>query len=278
MSIGVGIIGAGIMGADHARIFASSVAGAHLVAISDADAARAKAVAEETGARRALSDPFALISDPDVGAVLIASPDATHPDFAIACIRAGKPVLCEKPLAPTAVEGLRVIEAEIAGGQFEAALEASRAGKSAEAEALLTDLVKGAGSGYRDLARFRVASEMGLTSPEKAVKAFDELAADAQLGPLLQGLARLRAAYLVADSASMDELKARVEPLLPAGGAWGSSARELLGLKALKANDFEGAGKYFDAIMTEDAAPQALKQRAELYLSLVRGGAVSAKP
>ena len=160
-------------------------------------------------------------------------------------------------------------KAEIAGGQFEAA---------AEAEALLTDLVQGAGSGYRDLARFRVASEMGLTSPEKAIKAFDELAADAQLGPLLQGLARLRAAYLVADSASMDELKSRVEPLLPAGGAWGSSARELLGLKALKANDFEGAGKYFDAIMTEDAAPQALKQRAELYLSLVRGGAVSAKP
>ena len=169
-------------------------------------------------------------------------------------------------------------KAEIAGGQFEAALEASRAGKSAEAEALLTDLVQGAGSGYRDLARFRVASEMGLTSPEKAIKAFDELAADAQLGPLLQGLARLRAAYLVADSASMDELKARVEPLLPAGGAWGSSARELLGLKALKANDFEGAGKYFDAIMTEEAAPQALRQRAELYLSLVRGGAVSAKP
>ena len=169
-------------------------------------------------------------------------------------------------------------KAEIAGGQFEAALEASRAGKSAEAEALLTDLVQGAGSGYRDLARFRVASEMGQTSPEKAIKAFDELAADAQLGPLLQGLARLRAAYLVADSASMDELKARVEPLLPTGGTWASSARELLGLKALKANDFEGAGKYFDAILTEEAAPQALRQRAELYLSLVRGGAVSAKP
>ena len=117
MSIGIGIIGAGIMGADHARIFAGSVAGAHLVAISDADPARAQAVAQETGARRSLSDPYALISDPDVGAVLIASPDATHPDFAIACITAGKPVLCEKPLAPTAAEGLRVIEAEIAGGR-----------------------------------------------------------------------------------------------------------------------------------------------------------------
>ena len=55
MSIGIGIIGAGIMGADHARIFAGSVAGAHLVAISDADLARAQTVAQETGAKRALS-------------------------------------------------------------------------------------------------------------------------------------------------------------------------------------------------------------------------------
>ena len=37
------------------------------------------------------------------------------PDFAIACIKAGKPVLCEKPLAPTAAEGMRVIEAELSG-------------------------------------------------------------------------------------------------------------------------------------------------------------------
>ena len=42
MSIGVGIIGAGVMGADHARIIAGQVAGARLVAISDADEARAR--------------------------------------------------------------------------------------------------------------------------------------------------------------------------------------------------------------------------------------------
>ena len=117
MSIGVGIIGAGIMGADHARIFAGQVAGAHLVAISDADPARAKAVAAETGAGRGVNDPMGLINDPAIGAILIASPDATHPDLAIACIKAGKPVLCEKPLAPTAAEGLRVIEAELAAGR-----------------------------------------------------------------------------------------------------------------------------------------------------------------
>ena len=117
MSIGIGIIGAGIMGADHARIIAGSVAGAHLTAISDADATRARSVAAETGAKKSGSDPYALINDPEVAAVLIASPDAPHADFAIACVKAGKPVLCEKPLAPTAAEGLRVIEAELSSGK-----------------------------------------------------------------------------------------------------------------------------------------------------------------
>jgi myo-inositol 2-dehydrogenase/D-chiro-inositol 1-dehydrogenase len=117
MSIGVGIIGAGVMGADHARIIARSVAGAHLVAISDADEARARAVATETGAKRGVNDPLGVINDPEVGAVLIASPDSTHADFTIACIKAGKPVLCEKPLAPTAAEGLRVVEAEVSAGK-----------------------------------------------------------------------------------------------------------------------------------------------------------------
>lgn len=117
MSIGVGIIGAGVMGADHARIIAGQVAGAHLVAIADADGARARGVAAETGAKRAVDDPLAVIRDPEVGAVLIASPDATHADYTIACIEAGKPVLCEKPLAPTAAEGLRVVEAELSGGK-----------------------------------------------------------------------------------------------------------------------------------------------------------------
>jgi myo-inositol 2-dehydrogenase/D-chiro-inositol 1-dehydrogenase len=117
MSIGVGIIGAGVMGADHARIIRTQVAGAHLVSISDADDARAREVARETGAKRAITDPMEVINDPAVGAVLIASPDSTHADFTIACIKAGKPVLCEKPLAPTAAEGMRVIEAELSAGR-----------------------------------------------------------------------------------------------------------------------------------------------------------------
>jgi myo-inositol 2-dehydrogenase/D-chiro-inositol 1-dehydrogenase len=49
--------------------------------------------------------------------VVIASPDATHTAYALACVAANKPVLCEKPLAATAAEGLRIVEAEVALGR-----------------------------------------------------------------------------------------------------------------------------------------------------------------
>ncbi|MDR5653499.1 Gfo/Idh/MocA family oxidoreductase [Ruixingdingia sedimenti] len=112
MSYGIGILGAGVMGSDHARILASQVAGAHLVAVFDPDRARAEASAGANGARRVHARGIDLIDDPEVEAVLIASPDATHAEFVLACLARGKPVLCEKPLAASAAECLQLIEAE----------------------------------------------------------------------------------------------------------------------------------------------------------------------
>ena len=117
MSLGIGIIGAGIMGADHARTLARHVAGAHLAVLSDIDQARAAAVGAETGARRVVSDPRDVIADAGVDAVLVASPDATHADLVLACLAAGKPVLCEKPLAASAAECLKIVAAEAALGR-----------------------------------------------------------------------------------------------------------------------------------------------------------------
>lgn len=114
MSLAVGVIGAGTMGAEHARILRNGTVGAHLVAICDADPARASSVAQ--GAR-VFSDPLALIADDAVQAVVVASPDATHAEYTLAAIAAGKPVLCEKPIAATAAEGLRVVEAEVSVGR-----------------------------------------------------------------------------------------------------------------------------------------------------------------
>src|SRR5262245_9483370 len=101
MSVRVGVIGVGTMGGDHARILVSQVPGATLRALYDADPARARTVADETGAQTIATDPLDLISDPAIDAVLVSSPDGTHKELALACIASGKPVLCEKPLAPT---------------------------------------------------------------------------------------------------------------------------------------------------------------------------------
>ena len=114
MTLAIGIIGAGVMGAGHARIVQASVAGAHLGAIYDADTARAQAAA---GNARVLSDPHALINDPSIDAVIVASPDATHRDYVLSCIAAGKPVLCEKPMALTTAECLDIVAAEEEAGK-----------------------------------------------------------------------------------------------------------------------------------------------------------------
>jgi myo-inositol 2-dehydrogenase/D-chiro-inositol 1-dehydrogenase len=117
VTVRVGLIGAGIMGADHARILAHELPGVSLHTVCDADEARARKVAESSGAPHVSADPNAVIGDEHVDAVLIASPDHTHAPLARACVEAGKPVLCEKPLSQEPGECLQVIAAETKRGK-----------------------------------------------------------------------------------------------------------------------------------------------------------------
>jgi myo-inositol 2-dehydrogenase/D-chiro-inositol 1-dehydrogenase len=110
------------MGADHAVQLTRFVSDAVVTAIADLDRARAEAAAaalrpsriEDDGSRlepagggvRVETDPLALIADPAVDAVVIASADATHAELTLAAVEAGKPVLCEKPLTPSLAESL----------------------------------------------------------------------------------------------------------------------------------------------------------------------------
>lgn len=116
MTLRIAVIGAGLMGADHARIVAEDLPGASLQVVCDMDAARAKAVADLYGAEVA-TDPSAVITRDDVDAVIIASPDFTHAPLSLACIKAGKKVMCEKPLSQSSAECLDVMNAEEASGQ-----------------------------------------------------------------------------------------------------------------------------------------------------------------
>ncbi len=114
--VGIGIIGTGKQGADHAARVSKLGDGARLVAVHDVDDGLAATVADRCGARVAVSDQ-ALIEDPEVDAVIIASNTETHVQFVLACIAAGKPVMTEKPLGITVSSCERVLEAEMQAGR-----------------------------------------------------------------------------------------------------------------------------------------------------------------
>jgi myo-inositol 2-dehydrogenase/D-chiro-inositol 1-dehydrogenase len=113
MTLRIGVVGTGQMGRYHVERLAGGVPDAEVVAVSDVFVEGARQVAERIGAR-AYADGHELIADDQVQAVLIASPGDTHEELTLACLATDKPVLCEKPLAPTTDACLRVLEAEAA--------------------------------------------------------------------------------------------------------------------------------------------------------------------
>lgn len=117
MTIRVGIIGTGLIGEDHGRKLVNVINGSTVSAVSDVNRPRAEEVALALDGARVFDDPHALITSDDVDAVLVTSIGPTHAEFVLACIAAGKPVMCEKPLAPTVPECEEILRAEVAHGK-----------------------------------------------------------------------------------------------------------------------------------------------------------------
>jgi len=116
MSVRVGVIGVGMIGQDHIRRLSTVLSGADVVAVSDVDLPHAEAVAGQVSARVSPSG-HDLVKDNEVDAVLVASWGGTHEEYVLACIEAGKPVFCEKPLATTQEACVRILDAEVAAGR-----------------------------------------------------------------------------------------------------------------------------------------------------------------
>ena len=110
-----GVIGAGLWGEVHAEIY-SQHPYARLVAVCDADAARAQKVAAAHGGVRACTDFRELAGDPEVDAVAVVTPDFAHREPILAAARAGKHVITEKPLATTAEDAEAIAAAVRAAG------------------------------------------------------------------------------------------------------------------------------------------------------------------
>ena len=116
-SIAVGIIGTGGMGTRHAGNIHCLVDGAVVSAVYDTDQQNAANAAAVCDGAQIFDDPLKLIDSTTVDAVLIASPDETHSAMTLACLKAGKPVLCEKPLATNVEDALAVVQAEMQSGK-----------------------------------------------------------------------------------------------------------------------------------------------------------------
>lgn len=113
--LGVAVVGAGYWGPNLVRNFQSSPA-FRLRWLCDLNADRARQVLGGYSTVQATSDYAAVLADPDVDAVAVATPAGTHLDVALAALRAGKHVLVEKPLAATYEDGLKLVrEAEERG-------------------------------------------------------------------------------------------------------------------------------------------------------------------
>lgn len=107
--IGFGLIGTGLWGGLHATVYGST-AEVELLGVADIVEERARAVAEQCGAKH-YTDYRELLKDERIKAVSIVTPDFAHTEIAVAAAEAGKHVLCEKPLAQTVKECEQVINA-----------------------------------------------------------------------------------------------------------------------------------------------------------------------
>jgi hypothetical protein len=164
---------------------------------------------------------------------------------------------------------LEAKKAAEAGAAFDKAVELSEQNKHAEAEAAFNDLAAKAPSGYRLLARLRAAAEAANRDPQAGARLYDEIGADRSVTVPDQDLAKVRAAGLLLETAGYPSILARLEPATGPAAAFRHTARELLALSALRANDTAAARRWLDVIASDGETPASLRSRAEAIQALL---------
>jgi hypothetical protein len=164
-------------------------------------------------------------------------------------------------------EHRRIEAAEAAGARFTAA---ARGDKKAEAQKALEEVASTAPAGYSALARLRLAAadrEAGKT--EQAATAFEAIAKQSGLDPLLADYAQLQAAMLRLDSSSWTEMQNRLNDLAADSNSWRFSARELLGLAAQKAGKTDEARTQFQRLLSDRNTPPSIGGRARVMMAML---------
>lgn len=153
------------------------------------------------------------------------------------------------------------------GDQFIAAMKLASENKPDDALAALTELETAGHGSYPVLAKFRSATlQAQKGDAAAAIAAFTAIGNDTSAPQVFRDAAKVRAAWLLVDTGSYDQVSAQVEVLSTEGQAFRSSAREALGLAAYKAGDFVKARDWFQQITTDAQAPRNVANRAQIML------------
>jgi hypothetical protein len=153
------------------------------------------------------------------------------------------------------------------GDQFLSALQLAADNKNDEALAALAELEKAGHGSYPVLAQFRSATlqaQKGDTAA--ALAAFSAIGKDNSAPQVFRDVARVRAAWLLIDTGTYEQVSAEAEVLTAENQAMRHSAREALGLSAYKTGDFAKAKDWFTQIATDVQAPRSVANRAQIML------------
>jgi hypothetical protein len=131
---------------------------------------------------------------------------------------------------------------------------------------------------YRSMAMMERAAILEMQGDlDGAVAQFD-LAAETAKDDLMADTARLRAAYIVADTQDFQALRTRLDPLAAGTGQISFLAKELLGVEAWEAGEFALARETLDGLTLAFDAPESVRQRAQVVLSLLGPAPASETP
>jgi hypothetical protein len=174
-----------------------------------------------------------------------------------------------------AYDAWRAAQARAAGETFSALQDQVRVDPAGAALAL-ANFQKSAPGGYKALAGMERAGALEAQGDlAGAVAAFDDAARLASQ-PVVKQSAQMRAAYIAAETESFAALEARLKPLVETRGPFSYLARELIGVKAWEAGQFDRARQEFSYLETAFDAPQGVRQRASSFLQVVGPAAPAA--
>lgn len=160
-------------------------------------------------------------------------------------------------------------QAEAGGVAYFNAVQLANDGKTEDAGKAFSDL-KNSHAGYAVFGSFKQAAAMAKAGDKKAaVAAYDKLAADSTVQETLKNLAQIKAAYLLADTASVADIQGRVAGFDNAASPWRSSARELVAFAAFRGGDYALADRKLNEILADFQSTSGAKQRARIFLSVV---------